>query len=692
MFTKLTGSTIVLWLFAARVFAGEVTYECDVAPILHSKCASCHRPGEAAPFSLLTYDDARKRAQQIADVTKRRLMPPWPPKDGYGHFANARRLPDAEIKTLADWAAAGSPRGDLDQAANAPASTGNWQPGEPDLVLESPPYTLRADGGDKFRNFVVPVNFNVSRWISAIELRPTNPRVTHHARLGIDSTNESTRRDAADAEPGYAGMAWGDDPDGQLVIWAPGMQASPGLAGTAWRLQSKTNLVLHSHLQPSGKREAVQFRIGLHYADKPPTLRPIILRVGSRDIDIPAGESKHVVIDRFKLPIDIDVHSIFPHAHSLCKEVRVHAELPDGTEEPLIWIEHFDEKWHDNYRYVQPVRLPRGTTLVTETTYDNSDANIRNRHHPPVRTVYGSNVDDEMQDVYLQVTAVHPDQRAVLLEEAQAAECASKLVGYGKALEMHPDDPWNREGLSASYLALGKPQDAVRELETRIKSTRPEVHTLAMLGMAYLAARDATQAEHFERQALALDAEYPLAWFGLGKALGAQRKTIDAEAAYRRAAELAPGLVDAQLSRTAILLTQGDVAEAAATCEAALAASPEDPNALIKLAEVRAKQGREVEALQLLQEARRIAPYTHPPKVLLAVFLFQNGEPNRAKILLNEARTEEPNHPVPLFFLGQLARQSNDSTAARSFLAEAAAKPLPVNWPQSHRQRFLLLL
>ena len=114
------------------------------------------------------------------------------------------------------------------------------------------------------------------------------------------------------------------------------------------------------------------------------------------------------------------------------------AKLPDGSQQPLIWIEHFDEKWHDNYRYVEPVRLPRGTKLVTEFVYDNSDANIRNRHHPPERTVYGSNAADEMQDVYLQVTAVHPDQRAALLEDFSRGEQKSKLVGYGKSLEVHP--------------------------------------------------------------------------------------------------------------------------------------------------------------------------------------------------------------------------------------------------------------
>ena len=269
----------------------EVTFNRDVAPIVFAKCASCHRPGEAAPFSLLTYEDVRRRASQIAEVTRTRFMPPWAPKAGHGDFAGARRLTDQEIETFAAWAAAKAPRGNEADLPPAPKFVDGWQLGPPDLVLESPPYTLASGGGDRFRNFVIPINLDAPRWVEAIELRPTNPRVTHHARLGVDSTYESARRDGEDGQPGYDGMAWGQDPEGQLVTWAPGMVASPAQPGVAWRLQPKTSLVLHSHMQPSGKEETVQFRIGFHFTDKPPTERPVILRIGSRNVDIAGGRS-----------------------------------------------------------------------------------------------------------------------------------------------------------------------------------------------------------------------------------------------------------------------------------------------------------------------------------------------------------------------------------------------------------------
>ncbi|HEY1381936.1 MAG TPA: hypothetical protein VGF55_34375, partial [Gemmataceae bacterium] len=360
---------------SGRDDAGPVTFARHVAPIVFARCAPCHHPGEAAPFSLLTYDDVRRRARQIADVTQKRFMPPWMPRAGCGDFVGERRLTDRELAVLKEWAAAGAPPGDESEMPAAPEFADGWQAGTPDLVLETPAYTLSSRDRDVFRNFVVPIHLDGPRWVRSIELRPNNPRVTHHARLGVDASDESIRRDAEDDEPGYAGMAWGQDPDGQLVMWAPGVVADRGTPGVAWRLYPQTCLVLHTHMQPSGKPEVVQFRVGIHFADAPPEQHPALLRIGTCDIDIPAGARHHTVTDRYVLPIDVDVYTIFPHAHSLCRQLQVVAERPDGSREPLIAIDQFDENWHDSYRYRHPVRLPRGTRLVSTFTYDNTDDN-----------------------------------------------------------------------------------------------------------------------------------------------------------------------------------------------------------------------------------------------------------------------------------------------------------------------------
>ena len=386
--------------------APATSFNRDIAPIIVRELLVVPSPRRSGPIQPANVRRCRRRASQIAELTRRRIMPPWLPEPGHGEFAGSRRLSEQQIETIEKWAKAGTPQGDAADFKATPTFVEGWRLGTPDLVLESPPYELAAAGGDQFRNFVIPIAIETPQWVEAIELRPKNPRATHHARLGVDRSFESIRRDAADPMPGYEGMAWGQDPDGQLVTWVPGMVAHRGAPGSAWRLYPKTCLVLHTHMQPTGKNETVQFRVGIHFAKEPPTLRPVILRIGSRDIDIPAGESHYVAADEYVVPVDLDVRSIFPHAHSLCREVDVEATLPDGTQKPLIKINDFNEKWHDDYQYVEPVRLPRGTRIRSTFTYDNSDENIRNRHHPPKRVVYGSNVVDEMADVYLQVTTV----------------------------------------------------------------------------------------------------------------------------------------------------------------------------------------------------------------------------------------------------------------------------------------------
>ncbi|HEX3726348.1 MAG TPA: tetratricopeptide repeat protein [Pirellulales bacterium] len=671
---------------------GEVTFARDVAPIVFEKCASCHHAGEAAPFSLLGYDDVRRRAGQIVDVTQKGFMPPWLPTKGHGDFVGARSLTDQELQILKRWAAAGALRGDESEAPATPVFVDGWQAGTPDLVLETPAYALAGQGRDEFRNFIVPIHLDAPRWIRSIELRPDNPRVVHHARLGVDSSGESIRRDAEDDAPGYAGMAWGQDPDGQLVIWAPGMVATPDAPGVAWRLYPDTCLVLHTHMQPSGKTEMVKFRIGIHFVDQPPQQHPAMLRIGSCDIDIPAGSARHVVTGQYVLPIDVDLQMVFPHAHSLCSELRLAAERPDGSREALLSIEHFDENWHEAYHYRRPVRLPRGTRLATTFGYDNSEANARNRSRPPRRVVYGSNVTDEMSDVYLQVTAVHADQRAVLMENYKRYELQSQLVGFRKSLELYPTDPWRQEAVAACCMGLGRPDDAITILEERLKTGPLAVFPVVSLGMALSAHGDFARAEVQQRQAIAMDDQYPLAWFGLGKALAAQKKAEPAEQAFRRAVELASSLLEARLSLADLLIARGQLDAAAELCSAAASDSPDMANIYLKLAEIRTKQRRFDESLEYCRLAQRVAPYTHPPKVLLAVSCFQNGDRQRARTLLREARSESPNHPAPALILGQLARSEGQAQAARQYFAAAASQSLPENWPESHTRSFLILL
>lgn len=670
----------------------QVTFAKDVAPILMQHCAPCHRSGEPAPFKLLTYDEVRKRAGQIADVTASGFMPPWLPTQGAEVFEGARRLTTDQIATLRHWADQGAPLGQPTSWVVPEPPDPAWQLGVPDLIVQSPEFTLSAEGRDEFRNFVLPVDIDAPRWVSAVELRPGNPRVMHHARLGLDTTGEAARRDAEDPEPGYAGMAWGHDPGGQLVTWQPGMLAREGIAGTAWRLSPHASLVLHMHMQRSGKPETVSFQVGLHFADEPPHLQPVVLRIGSRELDIPANASNYLARDAYTLPVDVKLHSVAPHAHSLCQKVKLTARLPNGERRTLLSIEEFDENWHDAYRFKEPPILPKGTQLITEFLYDNSSNNMRNPHHPPQRVVYGSQAEDEMGDVYLQITLVRDDQRAVLLEDYQHYEWRSRIAGYRHTLKQYADDPWSYEGLAVAYRALHQPAAAIEALLRRMTIPPESVHTLVSLGMAYLDAGDVDKAFELQQRALKIDPLDGLAWLGLGQAQEAQEDFISALDSYRRAVELAKGNAEAQLKLANVMIRNGQLHEARKTVDTVIELSPHEPAAYLKRAEINALEDLQSECLHDLELARQHAPYLHPPPVLLAVFCMQNQQPDRALQILVQANQEMPGHPVIELFLGQFAMRREQWDRARELLDQAASRILPDNWPANHRDRFLILL
>jgi hypothetical protein len=222
--------------------AGSVTFNKDIAPILFEHCAACHRPGEAAPFSLLTFQHAKKRAAQIAAVTANRFMPPWPPEPGKGDFAGSRRLTEAQIAAIQRWSASGAVEGEAVDLPRVPSFTEGWQLGPPDLVVTlDKPYTLAASGSDIFRNFVLRVPISERRYVRAIEVRPGNKRIVHHANVLVDRTGSARSRDALDGAPGFEGMdvkleTQGFEPDTHFLFWKPGTVYSEEPAGLAWQL------------------------------------------------------------------------------------------------------------------------------------------------------------------------------------------------------------------------------------------------------------------------------------------------------------------------------------------------------------------------------------------------------------------------------------------------------------------------
>ena len=268
------GGLVVLLgtLLPAAALAQGVTFANDVAPILYEHCVACHRPCAIGPFSLVSYEDARAQAEQVAAAAERRAMPPWKPVAGYGQFQGARTLSEAQIAVLGQWVESDTPQGDAAATPPVPRFEDGGRRGEPDLVLTvDTPYTLEAGSGGVYRNFVVPTELTDQRWVSAVELRPSAASVVHHARILLDATGDARIAVAADVASGYDGLMLdhGGFPDGHVLGWSAGPPPAIAPTALAWQLNPGTDLVVQLYLLRRAASVTVQPSIGLSLHRRP---------------------------------------------------------------------------------------------------------------------------------------------------------------------------------------------------------------------------------------------------------------------------------------------------------------------------------------------------------------------------------------------------------------------------------------
>jgi mono/diheme cytochrome c family protein len=387
----------------------EVTFNKHIAPIVFGHCASCHRLGEVAPFSLLSYDDARRRAKQIKVVTASGYMPPWKSVKGHGRFVGERRLSPEQIDLIARWADAGAPEGQAGDLPAAPKFADGWKLGPPDIVLTMPePYSIPAEGPDIYRNFVLSLEVPEGKYIKAVEYRPGNRRVVHHAVCAIEPTGVARKQDEADPEPGFPGSLAlpGQLFPGSLAAWTPGRDPLPLPDGLSLPWKAGADLLFQLHLHPSGKPEQEQSQIGLYLTDEPPRRSMVDLLFIDRKIDIPPGERNYRTRDELTLPIEVEAYGIFPHLHMIGREIKITAHPPEGEPFSLLWIDDWDFNWQNFYQYDPPVKLAAGTRLVMDAVHDNSADNFRNPSNPPQRVVWGEQTTDEMSAAVLQLVPV----------------------------------------------------------------------------------------------------------------------------------------------------------------------------------------------------------------------------------------------------------------------------------------------
>ncbi|CAN5148226.1 hypothetical protein BH23VER1_BH23VER1_34560 [soil metagenome] len=416
MALALAGAVLLLprSLAGSEPAAAEVTFARDIAPLVFENCAGCHRPGQAAPFSLTSYDEVRRRGRLIRDVTGERFMPPWHAEPGFGEFVGERRLSYAEIAILAEWVESGMPEGDRDATPPLPVFPDGWQLGEPDVVLTmEEAFEVPASGRDIYRYFSLPLALEEDRWIRAIEVRPEARGVVHHVLFFADSSGKARELQDADSGPGFGGK--GFRATAELGGWAVGRVEQFLPEGLAIPLAAGSDLVLQTHFHPSGKAESERTTVALYFADAAPEKTLFTFQVPPgygrlAGIDVPPGEADFVIEDSFTLPVAVDLVNVWGHAHQICTSMRGTATLPDGQVIPLLSIPHWDFNWQTVYQYQVPPHLPAGTRIDARITYDNSANNPANPNHPPQRVRWGEQSFDEMGSLIFQgVAAVEDD-------------------------------------------------------------------------------------------------------------------------------------------------------------------------------------------------------------------------------------------------------------------------------------------
>jgi hypothetical protein len=388
----------------------SVTFHEHVVPVLQKNCQSCHRPGEAAPFSMLTYRDARPWAAAMKRAAVSRKMPPWHADPSVGHFANDRRLSQEEIDTIARWADAGAPEGDPTKAPAPLTFLEGWNIGQPDKILEMPQaFSVPATGTVDYQWIVMPIGLDKDTWIEGVEVRPGDRSVVHHV---IAFYRRPGSKWLVDAKPGIptpkgsgdseAGMS-----DGAIGGYVPGLPAGRLPSGRAIFLPAGSDIVLQVHYNATGKATTDRTKVGIVFAKKDVAERSFQIGLANPGFVIPPGDPNYRVDADITVDSDVRVIGFTPHMHLRGKSFEFRALLPDGTREVLLRVPKYDFNWQLTYDLAQERVFPKGTKFEATATFDNSENNPFNPD-PKASVRFGDQTWDEMMVGFIDI-AIKPD-------------------------------------------------------------------------------------------------------------------------------------------------------------------------------------------------------------------------------------------------------------------------------------------
>lgn len=418
------GLALSLLFFITHSWAQtQLTFYEHIEPIITKNCTGCHRPGGIGPFSLQTYQEVAKRSEFVAKVTQIRYMPPFPADRSFQHYANERGLTDEEIALIQQWVAQGSVEGkslNAKSTVNRRRSTDvttshstidrglSTEKRQPDLVLKMQnAFTVPNTGVEEFRYFHIPTGLTEDVMVEAIEFLPGNRKVVHHSRVMVDTSGRMA---------GLEGMQ-GTDPklaeyqkipmaDEFLYGWVPGNDRIQFPDGVAKKIKAHSNLILYMHYSPSATFQTDQSEIRLYYTRKPVEREVQSLILHEQHITNPpflirANQKASFFMSLGPLKEDISAISILPHMHYLGKTFKSFGITPDGDLAPFIKIDNWDFNWQMTYQFEKLVKVPRGTVILAEAAYDNTEENLLNPFKPARDVGFGWNTTSEMMEMVI---------------------------------------------------------------------------------------------------------------------------------------------------------------------------------------------------------------------------------------------------------------------------------------------------
>jgi mono/diheme cytochrome c family protein len=429
-------AALFLWSLPTSQGARDVTFNKDIAPLFFKNCAECHRPGENAPFSTLSYKDVRPWAKSIREKVLSREMPPWHADPHTGQWANDRRLEQKEIDAIVAWVDQGAPEGDEIDLPPQPEFADGWTIGKPDIVLTMPEeFTLEASGPDEYRYFQIDPKFTEDKYVQMAEARPGNRKIVHHiaaiiqpppktAKPSPKTVNVESRKKGEETVRFNEGFlrrtrmnapvyddgcslpngGQGDREDGAgdegdvsyLTGYAPGMNQTVLQPGMIKKIPAGSKIFLQLHYSKSaGSVQKDRSSIGLIFAKNPSEKELLTRSIANGYFLIPPGAERHRTTACWTVKDDIQIVNLMPHMHLRGVAMDFKAIYPDGRTETLLNVPNYSFSWQTVYYTAKPIPIPKGTKILVTGYFDNSN---KNKYNPdPSQSVrFGDPTYDEM--------------------------------------------------------------------------------------------------------------------------------------------------------------------------------------------------------------------------------------------------------------------------------------------------------